>query len=73
MLPPLYTAIESSSSKNSTHGEAALALLNIFLTFASDSPNHIVNNSGPFILIKFAEHSFATALAKRVLPHPGGP
>tara|TARA_B110000503_G_C7162112_1_gene420099 strand:+ start:911 stop:1012 length:102 start_codon:yes stop_codon:yes gene_type:complete len=33
----------------------------------------MVNNSGPLILIKFAELSFATALANNVLPHPGGP
>jgi len=33
----------------------------------------MVSNSGPLIEMKFAEHSFAMALAKSVLPHPGGP
>lgn len=70
---PLATATESNSSKKSTQGAAALALSKIFLTLASDSPNHIVKSSGPLIEIKLAEHSLATALAKRVLPHPGGP
>lgn len=72
-LLPLWTAIESNSSKNNTQGEAYLALSKTSLTFDSDSPNHIVNNSGPLIEMKFAEHSLATALANNVLPHPGGP
>jgi hypothetical protein len=71
--PPLYVPIESNSSKNNTHGAAALALLNTSRTLLSLSPNHIVNNSGPLIEMKLAEHSLATALAKRVLPQPGGP
>lgn len=70
---PLEIATESNSSKNKTHGAAALALSKISLTLASDSPNHIVNNSGPLTEIKLAEHSLATALAKSVLPQPGGP
>lgn len=65
--------MESNSSKNKTQGLAYLALSNTSLTLDSDSPNHIVNNSGPLILIKLAEHSLATALANRVLPQPGGP
>ena len=32
--PPLETAIESNSSKNKTHGAAALALSKTSLTFA---------------------------------------
>ena len=40
--------MESSSSKNRTQGAAALALSNTSLTFASDSPNHIVSSSGPW-------------------------
>ena len=70
---PLYTATESNSSKNKTHGEAALALSKTSLTLASDSPKYIVSNSGPLIEMKLAEHSLATALANRVFPHPGGP
>ena len=72
-LPDLALAIESISSKNRMHGAAARALSNKLRTFASDSPNHIVNNSGPFTEMKFAPHSLATALAMRVLPQPGGP
>lgn len=70
---PLCTAMESSSSKKSTQGLAYRALSNISRTFDSDSPNHIVNNSGPLMDMKLAEHSLATALASSVLPHPGGP
>merc|ERR1719429_405131 len=70
---PLAVPIESSSSKKSTHGAAALALSKTSRTLASDSPNHIVSNSGPLMLTKLAEHSLATALASKVLPHPGGP
>lgn len=50
-----------------------LTLSNTSLTLASDSPNHIVNNSGPLMEMKLAEHSEATAFARRVLPQPGGP
>lgn len=45
----------------------------ISLTLASLYPNHMVNISGPLMEIKLAEHSLATALANKVLPHPGGP
>ncbi|RNA33076.1 ribosome biogenesis atpase rix7 [Brachionus plicatilis] len=62
-----------SSGKGITHGAACLALSNTSRTFASDSPNHMVNNSGPLIDIKLAWHSLAMALASRVLPQPGGP
>lgn len=48
-------------------------LSNTSRTLASDSPNHIVSNSGPFTEMKFAWHSLAMALARRVLPQPGGP
>lgn len=51
----------------------AHTLSKISLTLASDSPNHMVSNSGPFIEIKLAWHSFAIALANNVLPQPGGP
>ena len=39
----------------------------------SDSPTYLFNISGPFTAIKFALDALATALAKRVLPQPGGP
>lgn len=35
--------------------------------------NTMLSSSGPFTLIKFIPVSFATALASKVLPHPGGP
>eukprot|EP01139_Manchomonas_bermudensis_P001219 Amastigsp_a1520_219.p7 type:complete len:104 gc:universal Amastigsp_a1520_219:1897-1586(-) len=71
--PPRFLAIESISSKKSTHGAAARALSNSSRTLASDSPNHMVSSSGPFTEMKFAWHSLAMALARRVLPQPGGP
>ena len=77
--PPLPTPepreipIESNSSKKSTHGALWRALSNTSRTFASDSPNHIVSNSGPFTEMKFDEHSVAIAFAIKVFPHPGGP
>ena len=72
-LPPRALAMESSSSKKSTQGAAARALSKTSRTLASDSPNHMVSSSGPLMLIKFAWHSLAMALASSVLPQPGGP
>ena len=60
---PRRVAIESSSSKKSTHGADCRALSNISRTFASLSPNHMVRSSGPFTLIKLAWHSLAIAFA----------
>lgn len=70
---PLERAIESSSSKKSTQGAAERALSKISRTLASDSPNHMVRSSGPLTEMKLAEHSLAMALARSVLPQPGGP
>ena len=50
-----------------------LALINKDLIALSLSPTYLFNNSGPFIEIKFALASFATALANKVFQHPGGP
>uniref|UniRef100_A0A6B0ULM7 Putative secreted protein n=1 Tax=Ixodes ricinus TaxID=34613 RepID=A0A6B0ULM7_IXORI len=72
-LPPRALAMESSSSKKSTQGAAALALSKTSRTLASDSPNHMVSSSGPLMEMKLAWHSLAMALASRVLPQPGGP
>lgn len=58
-----WIAMESSSSKKRTHGADWRALSKISLTLASLSPNHIVSSSGPLILMKFAWHSLAIALA----------
>jgi hypothetical protein len=49
-LPPpplLVTAIASISSKNTTQGDAARALRNTSCTAFSDSPTHLLKNSGP--------------------------
>lgn len=40
--------------------------------FSLDSPCHLVISSGPLTGKKRAPDSWATALARRVLPHPGG-
>mmetsp|Transcript_3096 Transcript_3096/g.7746 ORF Transcript_3096/g.7746 Transcript_3096/m.7746 type:complete len:326 (+) Transcript_3096:376-1353(+) len=70
---PLAGASESSSSKNTMHGAALLALAKISLTFLSLSPTYMLISSGPFTLRKFMWNSVAMALAKSVLPVPGGP
>ena len=70
---PLIGAIESISSKKTTHGADCLALLKISLIPLSDSPTHFDNNSGPLTETKFASLCVATALASKVLPVPLGP
>lgn len=70
---PRFGAIESSSSKNTTHGRAARARAKTRRTFASDSPMYMFSNSGPFTEKKFSAQDVATAFASRVLPVPGGP
>ena len=44
---PLSPASASISSKKTIAGAAALALLNTSRTARSDSPTHLLNNSGP--------------------------
>ena len=39
----------------------------------SDSPNHMLIMSDPFIEIKLIPHSLAKAFAVSVFPQPGGP
>lgn len=41
--------------------------------FFSLSPTYWLSNSGPFTDIKLTDDSVAMALARRVLPLPGGP
>ena len=53
-------AFSSASSKNS-------------LRFSSDPPTYLLMISGPFIKMKWASLSLATAFASNVLPVPGGP
>ena len=56
-----------------TEGAACLALAKIFLIAFSLSPTYLLNNSGPLTAKKFNPDSVASALAVRVLLHPGGP
>lgn len=70
---PRFGATESSSSKKMTHGLASRARWNTRRTFASDSPMYMLSSSGPLTEKKFREQDVATALARSVLPVPGGP
>mmetsp|Transcript_774 Transcript_774/g.1364 ORF Transcript_774/g.1364 Transcript_774/m.1364 type:complete len:335 (+) Transcript_774:655-1659(+) len=63
----------STSSKNSTTGTMDRATWNRALTRFSDSPNHFEVRVDARISRKLAPDSAATALARRVLPVPGGP
>lgn len=60
-------------TKKTIEGAAALAFLNNSLIALSDSPTHLLNNSGPLTAIKFNPPSVAKALAIIVLLQPGGP
>lgn len=79
MTPPLspwfprFGATESSSSKKTTHGLASRARWKTRLTLASDSPMYMLRSSGPLTLKKLRLYSVAMALARSVLPVPGGP
>lgn len=56
VLPYLYGAIASISSKNNTEGAQILAFLNISLTVFSLSPTYLLKISGPFTAIKARLH-----------------
>mmetsp|Transcript_26228 Transcript_26228/g.57452 ORF Transcript_26228/g.57452 Transcript_26228/m.57452 type:complete len:212 (+) Transcript_26228:2263-2898(+) len=73
LSPPRFGQRLSSSSKNTTHGEEALARSKTRRTERSLSPTYLSNNSGPLTLIKLAPLSLAMALANNVFPQPGGP
>src|SRR5881397_2411037 len=72
-MPPRTGVIASTSSKKMMHGAAVFAFRNVSRTIRSDSPTHLLMNSGPRTEMKFASDSVATALARRVFPVPGGP
>lgn len=56
-----------------TEGFFSLAILNNVLINFSDSPTHFEMRSDEEIEKNVASHSVAQALAKKVLPVPGGP
>ena len=64
------------SYQTKTNYFVSCQLRNVFLTSLtarSDSPTHLLNNSGPFTAMKLSPLSVASALAIRVLLQPGGP
>ena len=63
----------SISSMNTTQGATCRARANRRLICCSLSPYHLLSRSELLIEMKLASASFATALARRVLPVPGGP
>mmetsp|Transcript_3097 Transcript_3097/g.8451 ORF Transcript_3097/g.8451 Transcript_3097/m.8451 type:complete len:231 (-) Transcript_3097:802-1494(-) len=69
----LFGAIESISSMKMIEGEFFSASSKAFLKLDSDSPASLDMISGPLMRKKKAPVSFATALAIKVLPLPGGP
>ena len=54
-------------------GAAKRALAKSAATAFSAWPTYLLNSSGPFTARKFSLASLATARARRVLLHPGGP
>lgn len=56
VLPYLYGAMASISSKNNTEGAQILAFLNISLTVFSLSPTYLLKISGPFTAINARLH-----------------
>src|SRR5207247_8590485 len=71
-MPPRTGVIASTSSKKMMHGAAVFAFRKVSRTIRSDSPTHLLMNSGPRTEMKFASDSVATAFARSVLPLPGG-
>jgi hypothetical protein len=66
-------AKESISSKRMIAGALARASLKMERNFASLWPQNLLRISGPETATKWAPLSWATALARSVLPVPGGP
>lgn len=71
--PSLLPVIESTSSIKIMEGFFSLAILNRVLIIFSDSPTYLEIKSAAEIEKNVASHSVAQALAKNVLPVPGGP
>jgi len=70
---PRAAANESSSSNTMMLGALWRALRNTWRRFSSDSPTHLLFSSGPLTTMIAAPSAVAIALAKSVLPVPGGP
>ena len=70
---PRWRPTASISSINMIHGAARLACSKRSRTLEAPTPTNISTNSEPLIEKKGTPASPATALARRVLPVPGGP
>ena len=71
--PSREEPMESISSMNMIEGACSLAMTKSSLTMRDPSPMYFCTSSEPDTLIKVHSVWCATALAKRVLPVPGGP
>jgi hypothetical protein len=71
--PDLYFPTASISSMKMIDGAFALAFLNKSRTLDAPTPTNISTKSDPEIVKNGTFASPATALARRVLPVPGGP
>ena len=71
--PSREEPMESISSMKMMEGACSLAITNSSLTMREPSPMYFCTSSEPDTLIKVHSVWCATALAKRVLPVPGGP
>jgi len=65
--------IASTSSKKIMHAFFVRAIWKIYRTILAPSPTYFWTSSEPMTRIKHASVLFATALAVRVFPVPGGP
>lgn len=72
-LPPRFLPTASISSMNRMQGECFRAVANISRTRDGPTPTNISRNSDPDTLMKGTFASPAVALARSVLPVPGGP
>ena len=70
---PRWRPTASISSMKTIHGDCFLAWSNISLTLEAPTPTNISTKSEPEMVKKGTLASPATALAKSVLPVPGGP
>src|ERR671918_588562 len=73
MAPPRVLPIVSSSSRKTRQGARSLACWNSSRTRAAPRPTNISTNSEPDMKKNGTLASPATARARRVFPHPGGP